>query len=55
MEELSDLTENEQMIASLFKLGYTSRIMATIMGIFYDGTKKARYRLNKKSLQNGGL
>lgn len=46
-KELPDLTENEQMIASLFKLGYTTREMATVMGISYDGTKKARYRLKR--------
>lgn len=54
-EELPDLTENEQMIASLFKLGYTTQEMATVMGISYDGTKKARYRLKKKITAKSGL
>ncbi|WP_162417063.1 tetratricopeptide repeat protein [Cyclobacterium roseum] len=54
-EELPDLTENEQMIASLFKLGYSTREMATVMGISYDGMKKARYRLKKKVLAKWGV
>ncbi len=54
LEEVPDLTENERMIAALFKLGYTTQEMADVLGISYDGTKKARYRLKKKVAARAG-
>ncbi|WP_375585497.1 helix-turn-helix transcriptional regulator [Cyclobacterium xiamenense] len=52
--EIPDLTENERMVAALFKLGYTTQEMATVLGISYESTKKARYRLKKKVAARAG-
>jgi tetratricopeptide (TPR) repeat protein len=54
LKEVPDLTENERMIAALFKLGYTTQEMADVLGISYEGTKKARYRLKKKVATRAG-
>lgn len=47
-KELPELTENELMLGALFKLGFSTQEMASVLGISYDGTKKARYRFKKK-------
>ncbi|SHN02652.1 hypothetical protein SAMN04488057_105295 [Cyclobacterium lianum] len=47
-KDLPQLTENELMLGALFKLGFSTQEMASVLGISYDGTKKARYRFKKK-------
>lgn len=46
--DLPELSENELLLAALFKLGMSTREMASLLGISYEGTKKARYRFKKK-------